>query len=179
MTKPTKWHVRPAKTQISLGIHPVWSESSLSAWRKLGSLATHWAHSEDSDQTGWMPRLIWVFAGCTLIMLVLSCRGSHNETNRSLYTTWRIGFPQQSAGCQSAVSGCELLCHPTSRSVCSQLLIIRSRVWVPLVVRFNVDWLITLTQKLISSFVTKSGPLYNFKTVQDIFMKLHTNINQH
>ena len=36
MTKPTKWHVRPAKTQISLGIPPVWSESSLSAWRKLG-----------------------------------------------------------------------------------------------------------------------------------------------
>ena len=32
--------VRPAKTQISLGIRPVWSESSLSAWRKLGSLAT-------------------------------------------------------------------------------------------------------------------------------------------
>ena len=31
MTKPTKWHVRPAKTQISLGIPPVWSESSLSA----------------------------------------------------------------------------------------------------------------------------------------------------
>ena len=30
----------PAKTQISLGIHPVWSKSSLSAWRKLGSLAT-------------------------------------------------------------------------------------------------------------------------------------------
>ena len=27
--------VRPAKIQISLGIHPVWSESSLSAWRKL------------------------------------------------------------------------------------------------------------------------------------------------
>ena len=24
MTKPTKWHVRPAKTQISLGIRPVW-----------------------------------------------------------------------------------------------------------------------------------------------------------
>ena len=65
MSKPTKWHVRPAKTQISLGIRPVWSESSLSAWRKLGSLATHWAHSEDSDQTGRMPRLIWVFAGRT------------------------------------------------------------------------------------------------------------------
>ena len=44
--------MRSAKTQISLGIRPVWLESSLSAWRKLGSLATHWAHSEDSDQTG-------------------------------------------------------------------------------------------------------------------------------
>ena len=51
------------RKQISLGIRTVWSESSLSAWRKIGSLATHWAHSEDSDQTGRMPRLIWVFAG--------------------------------------------------------------------------------------------------------------------
>ena len=83
MTKPTKW-VRPAKTQISLGIRPVWSESSLSAWRKLGSLATHWAHSKDSDQTGWMPRLIWVFAGCTVTLLVLSCCGS-NYTNITLW----------------------------------------------------------------------------------------------
>ena len=31
----------------------------------LGSLATQWAHSEDSDQTGRMPRPIWVFAGHT------------------------------------------------------------------------------------------------------------------
>ena len=53
--------MRPATTQISLGIRQVWSESSLSAWRKLGSLATYWAHSENSDQTWWMPRLIWVF----------------------------------------------------------------------------------------------------------------------
>ena len=75
--KTNKMSVRPAKTQISLGIRPVWSESSLSAWRKLGSLATHWAHSEDSDQTGRMPSLIWVFAGRTAILLVLSCRGSH------------------------------------------------------------------------------------------------------
>ena len=39
--KTNKMSVRPAKTQISLGILPVWSESSLSAWRKLESLATH------------------------------------------------------------------------------------------------------------------------------------------
>ena len=29
-----------------------------------------------TDQTGRMPRLIWVFAGRTLILFVLSCRGS-------------------------------------------------------------------------------------------------------
>ena len=63
--KTNKVTVHPAKTRISLGIRPVWSESSLSAWRKLGSLATHSVHSEDSDQTGRMPRLIWVFAGHT------------------------------------------------------------------------------------------------------------------
>ena len=51
-------------------------QSSLSAWRDLGPLATHWAHSQNSDQTGWMPRLIWVFAGGSLILLVLSWGGS-------------------------------------------------------------------------------------------------------
>ena len=62
---------------ISLGIRPVWSESSLSAWRKLGSLATQKAHIKASVQTGRMPKLIWVFAGRTLTLLVLSCRGSN------------------------------------------------------------------------------------------------------
>ena len=64
--KTNKMSVRPAKTQISMGIRPVWSESSLSAWRNLGSLATHWEHSENSDQTGRVPRLLWVFTGRTL-----------------------------------------------------------------------------------------------------------------
>ena len=77
MTKPTKWHVRPAKTQISLGILPVWSESSLSALRNIGSLATHWAHSEDSDQTGRMPRLIRVFDGRTLIFCWFCHEAAH------------------------------------------------------------------------------------------------------
>ena len=45
--KTNKVSVWPAKTQISLGIRPVWSESSLSAWKKLGSLAAQWVHSED------------------------------------------------------------------------------------------------------------------------------------
>ena len=33
--------------------------------KTVGFLAIRWAHSEDSDQTGQMPRLIWVFAGRT------------------------------------------------------------------------------------------------------------------
>ena len=78
--KTNKVSVRPAKTQISLGIRPVWSESSLSAWRKLGPLVTHWAYSEDSDQTGQMPRLIWVFDGRTAILLVLSWGGWYGKT---------------------------------------------------------------------------------------------------
>ena len=54
--------VRPAKTQISLGIRPVWSESSLcTQWVAKGPSYLH-ADSENSDQTGQMPRLIWVFA---------------------------------------------------------------------------------------------------------------------
>ena len=39
--------------------------------------ATHWVHSEASDQTGWMSRLNWIFAGCTVILLVLSWGGSY------------------------------------------------------------------------------------------------------
>ena len=45
----------------------VQSDQSLpSAWRKLMALATHWARSEDSDQTKRMSRLIWVFEGRTI-----------------------------------------------------------------------------------------------------------------
>ena len=65
MTKPIKWSVCPAKTQISLGICPVWSESSQYAqWVAEDPMCLH-ADSEDSDQTGRMPRLIWVFDGRT------------------------------------------------------------------------------------------------------------------
>ena len=70
--KTNKMSVRPAKIQISLGIHPVWSESVWIA----EDLSFLQAGSENSDQTVRMPRLIWVFAGHTLILLVLSCRGS-------------------------------------------------------------------------------------------------------
>ena len=97
MTKPTKWHVCPAKTAISLGIRLVWSESSLCAqWVAKDPKFLH-ADSEDSDQTGRMPRLIQVFAGHTLILLVLSCCGSNTSIiinyPPSLFHWWiRIGI---------------------------------------------------------------------------------------
>ena len=75
--------VRPAKTQISLGIRPVWSESSMCAQWVAKDPSFLRVDSEDSDQTGWMPRLLWVFAGRTVTLLVLSCRGSF--TIRSLW----------------------------------------------------------------------------------------------
>ena len=50
MTKPTKWVC--AQRRLTSARGPVWSESSLSAWRNIGSLATHSAHSDDSDQPG-------------------------------------------------------------------------------------------------------------------------------
>ena len=60
--KTSKMTVRPVKTRISLGIRPIWSESSVCAqWVAKDPSFLH-ADSEDSDQTGWMTRLIWVFA---------------------------------------------------------------------------------------------------------------------
>ena len=75
--KTNKMAMRLAKTQNSLGMRPVWSESSLCAQWVAKDPSFRRADSEDSDQTGRMPRLIWVFAGRTLILFVLSCRGSY------------------------------------------------------------------------------------------------------
>ena len=56
--KTSKMRVRPAKTQISLGIRPVRSESSLCAQWIAKDSSFLLVDSEDSDQTGRMPRLI-------------------------------------------------------------------------------------------------------------------------
>ena len=93
MTKPTNRHVRPAKTQIYLDIRPVWSAFAVRMKKACRSLATHWAHSEDSDPTGRMPRLIWVFAGRTFILLVFSwgylwCASMKSEKQFPVYPVW-------------------------------------------------------------------------------------------
>ena len=96
ITKPTKWPVCPAKTQISLGICPVWSESSLSALRNVGSLATikHIAKTLTSlgRYLGWFESSL----GAQVILLGLSCCSSFlqascypngpNYSNRRVWT---------------------------------------------------------------------------------------------
>ena len=93
--KTNKMSVRQAKTQISLGIHPVWSESSLCAQWVAKDPSFLYVDSEDSDQTGQMPRLIWVFAGRTAILLVLSCRSSNylsKNTNLINFPSFLVYF---------------------------------------------------------------------------------------
>ena len=69
-------------------------QSSLCAqWVAKGPSFLH-ADSEDSDQTGWMPRLIWVFAGRTTILLVLLWGGSYfvakSEVANCMIDVWLI-----------------------------------------------------------------------------------------
>ena len=51
MTKPTKWHVCPAKTQISLGIRPVWSETLL--YTQLVAKDPSFLHADSKDWLDW------------------------------------------------------------------------------------------------------------------------------
>ena len=75
--------VRPAKTQISLDIRPVWSESSLYApWVAKDTSFLH-ADSEDSDQSGRMPGLIWVFAGRTCYFVGFVMRRLKYKTSQA------------------------------------------------------------------------------------------------
>ena len=140
MTKPTKWQVRTAKTRIILDIRPVWSESSLSAWRKLVSLATYWTHSEDSDQNGRIPRMIclrmahmpfcWFCHALALIMVVVvkcggvrnvfwnTCSQKNNSDHpghlHSLITRISTGWTLDSQGCKVISCG-----HPRLWSDCA------------------------------------------------------------
>ena len=71
MTKPTKWHVRPAKNQISLGIRPNLIRVFAVRMKKPWTLSYPLSASEDSDQTGrtWhfvgfvMRRRIYIYSG--------------------------------------------------------------------------------------------------------------------
>ena len=67
-TNLTKWSVHQAKTQTSLGIHPVWSVfavCSMGSWGLNVSSCGQWRLWSDwaDAQADHPPSLIWVFAG--------------------------------------------------------------------------------------------------------------------
>ena len=133
MTKQTKWPVCPAMTQISLGIHPVWSESSLCAqWVAKDPSFLH-ANTKDSDQTGQLPRLIWVFAGHTghflgFVMLRFNCLTTLGKTTLPVHQ-----------------SACSNLCW-----VCKKLTLSLSLLWYSNFLFTHDSWLLTIVT-LISS----------------------------
>ena len=71
MTKPTKWHVRPAKTQISLGMIRVFAVRIKKDWVLSYPLSAQRRLIRLGGCPGWS-----VFAERTVILLVLSWGGS-------------------------------------------------------------------------------------------------------
>ena len=70
MTKPTKW-VCAQRRLRSAWASALSDQSLLSAWRKLGSLATQWAHSQYSDQTGHI--LGFVMSRLIFLLIIMMC----------------------------------------------------------------------------------------------------------
>ena len=82
--------VRPAKTQISLGIRPVWSESSLCAqWVAKDPSFLH-VDSEDSDETGRMPmaNLSLGWAHTDFVGFVMSRLIYHTQNHKLSCAVW-------------------------------------------------------------------------------------------
>ena len=88
VTKP-KCGCAPSEDSDEPGIRPVRSVFACAQWVAKGPSFLH-ADSEDSDLTGRMPRLIWVFAGRTLTLLVLSRGRSFSFVN--IYTVVMSGL---------------------------------------------------------------------------------------
>ena len=84
-------------TQISLGIRPVWSESSLCAQRVAKDPSFLHADSENSYQTGRMPRLIWDFAGRTCHFVGFGREAAQIKTSR------QIGFWNKGPVCNKCL----------------------------------------------------------------------------
>ena len=80
MTKQTKWLCAQPKVRSAWAFAQSDQSSLCAQWVAKGPSFLH-ADSEDSDQTGQMPRLIWVFAGSTFHFVGLSCCGSNCDPN--------------------------------------------------------------------------------------------------
>ena len=76
----TKWHVRPAKTQISLGIRPVWSVFAVRMKKALAlsyPMSAQWRLIRLGGCLGWSESSL----GAHAILLLLSWGGSYKAFN--------------------------------------------------------------------------------------------------
>ena len=73
-TKPARRLSRTAKTQISMRIRSVWSESLLIACDFYSLRAIQREINENPCHNRWISRLIWVFAGHTGLIVGLVVR---------------------------------------------------------------------------------------------------------
>ena len=159
-----KMTVHPAKTQqISLGIHPVWSESSQCAqWVAKNPMFLH-ADSKDPDQTGQMPRLIWVFAwhSCHFVIPNHTKSGGvlcHSDIDETLMTV----SPRPVTEPKTKFFHCST-CFFCGKVFPSKVHFIPSE-WVSI-----RPWSIPLS-------VSASFPCSNFSTFWPIFFKLCIDI---
>ena len=155
MTKPTKWHVHPTKTQISLGIGPVWSKSS------------------PSDQPGHQPSLIRVFAVRMKKAWVLSYPLSAQRRLIRLGTQSFCWFCLEVAHKMAAI--CVIQFHPVNQKANDLETWYTASSARVLPSLFNDDPGLTLTylrQRQIWSFML----LYGQKVKQWIFQKLLSSV---
>ena len=92
MTKPNQRPVRPVKTQISLGIRPVWSESSLSAWRNTRPLTTYWAHRKTLRCPGWSESALGAHVICWFCHAAAHKVSDNRVTSFALLTICAYAF---------------------------------------------------------------------------------------
>ena len=81
MRFPTMWYVRPAKTQISLRIHAVWSEPLLVAWIFSECYDTDWTSFWVSKLKRRLHRLVWVYTCQNATFIVWKAHVAAQITN--------------------------------------------------------------------------------------------------
>ena len=134
MTKPTKWLCAQRR------LRSAWASAQSDKTEPL--LCAHWvtkdpsflrADSEDSDQTGRMPRLIWIFAGRIVVLLVFSWGGSNlearpfvetfsvqNRARKWMYTWWHVA-PKSRERIR--------ISYNAPRTKCFKLVVISALLW--------------------------------------------------
>ena len=88
MIKSAIWIVRPSKTQIRLRIRAVWSESSLIACIFYNLQTIKRGMKYNIYPTGWMFRLIWVFAGHAGLIVGFIVRWLKSQLHVHSWDNW-------------------------------------------------------------------------------------------